>query len=70
MTLVRMIAEYVERAVHFDRMAAVETDSKLKQSVEQQAAAYRKLAEKRAIEIKLAPINLPAVIPPKKGGPP
>ena len=66
----KLVAEYLERAVHFARMAAEESDPKLKASLEQQALAYRKLADKRAAEIKLPPVNLPAVPPPKGDGTP
>jgi hypothetical protein len=62
---VKLVAEYLEQVIHFERMAAEATDPKLKESLKQQANAYRKLAEKRASELKLPPINLPAVIPPK-----
>jgi hypothetical protein len=37
---VRMIAEYLENAFKFERMAAEETDPKLKANLEKQAAAY------------------------------
>ena len=45
-----MLAEYLESAVKFEQMAAHEKDPKLKADFEKQAAAYRKLAEKRAKE--------------------
>ena len=51
-------------------MAAEAADPKLKESLREQAIAYHKLAEKRAAEIKLPPVNLPAVPTPKGGGPP
>jgi hypothetical protein len=63
---VKLVAEYLAEAVKFDRMAAEATDPKLKQSLQDQAAAYRKLAEKRAADLKLPPINRPAVSAPKK----
>jgi hypothetical protein len=44
----KMLAEYLENAVKFEQMAAHEVDTKLKADFERQAAAYRKLAEKRA----------------------
>lgn len=44
----KMLAEYLESAVKFEQMAAHEKDPKLKADFERQAAAYRKLAEKRA----------------------
>ena len=48
---VKMIAEYLEHALSFERMAAHEKDSKLKAEFEKQAEAYRRLATKRAHEI-------------------
>ena len=43
-----MIAEYLEHALQFERMAADETNPDLKESLTKQAQAYRKLAEERA----------------------
>jgi len=60
-----MVAEYLEHALQFERMAAQEADPKLRTSFEAQAAAYRKLAEKRARELKLPPVNLPVPAPKK-----
>jgi hypothetical protein len=45
---VKMIAEYLEDAIKFDRLAAKEPVSGLKTSFEKQAVAYRKLAAQRA----------------------
>jgi hypothetical protein len=67
---VEIVAEHLEQAVQFELMASGERDPKLKDLLRQQALAYRKLAEKRAASLKLPPINLPAVVPPKKDGPP
>ena len=44
----KLIAEYLDIAIKFECLAAVEPPSKLKKSFERQAAAYRKLAAKRA----------------------
>jgi hypothetical protein len=55
----KVVAEYLEQAFNFDRMAAEATDPALKESFQKQADAYRKLAEKRAAQ--LPPVNLPAV---------
>jgi hypothetical protein len=63
--IVKMIAEYLERALHFERMAAHEADPQLRASLTAQAVAYRELAEKRAAELKLPPVN-PGVPAPKK----
>jgi hypothetical protein len=51
----KMLAEYLDSAIKFETMAAVETDAKLKAQFEKQAVAYRKLAEKRAMEYGLKP---------------
>jgi hypothetical protein len=44
----KMIVEYMEKAINFERMAAGEKDAKLKAQLEAQAKAYRKLAKERA----------------------
>jgi ABC-type Zn uptake system ZnuABC Zn-binding protein ZnuA len=49
----KMLAEYLDSALRFEQMAAHEKDPKLKADFEKQAAAYRKLAEKRAKEYGL-----------------
>jgi len=48
-----MLAEYLEKAIAFERMAADENDARLKADLEKQAAAYRKLAVQRAKQYKL-----------------
>jgi hypothetical protein len=52
---VKMIAEYLEHALQFERMAAEESDAKLKADLEKQAKAYRKLAGERASKLGLPP---------------
>jgi hypothetical protein len=49
----KMLAEYLEKALTFERLAADEKDAKLKASLEKQAASYRKLAAERAKKYKL-----------------
>jgi hypothetical protein len=49
----KMLAEYLEKAIQFETMAAQEKDPKLKAELEKQAHAYRKLTERRAKEYKL-----------------
>ena len=44
----KMISEYLETALRFERRAAAEPASGLKASFEKQAVAYRKLAAQRA----------------------
>ena len=43
-----MIAEYLEHALQFERLASAEQNPSLKANLEKQAAAYRKLAGERA----------------------
>jgi hypothetical protein len=43
-----MIAEYLEKATDFERMASEATDPQLKTALTTQATAYRKLAAERA----------------------
>jgi hypothetical protein len=66
----KLVTEYLEQAVQFDRMAAEADDPKLKGSLQKQAIAYRKLAEKRATELKLPPINMPLPSPNRNDGAP
>ena len=49
----KMIAEYLEHAVQFESMAAEATDPALKTRLLEQASAYRKLAEERAVRLKI-----------------
>jgi hypothetical protein len=50
-----MIAEYLEHALQFERMAADEKNPELKTNLDKQAAAYRKLAAERANKLGLQP---------------
>jgi hypothetical protein len=54
----KLVTEYLERAVHFERLAAAEKDPAVKEQMKKQAEAYHKLAAKRAAEM-----NMP--LPPK-----
>ena len=49
----KMLAEYLEKAISFERMASAETDPKLRADLEQQGRAYRQLATERARQIEL-----------------
>jgi hypothetical protein len=49
----KMLADYLERASNFERMAADEHNPQMKAAFERQAADYRKLAAKRAKELGL-----------------
>ena len=55
----KLLTEYLERAVTLERMAADEPDSTFKTQLLAQAAAYRKLAAKRAEDYGLPPPSVP-----------
>jgi hypothetical protein len=44
----KKIAEYLEHAHNFERLAASEEDPKKKKQLQEQANAYHKLAQRRA----------------------
>jgi hypothetical protein len=50
---VKMIAEYREHALQFERLANETDDVALKKQMLKQAAEYRKLAEKRAVILRV-----------------
>jgi hypothetical protein len=56
----KMLTEHLERALEFEQLAASETNETFKAQLLQQAASYRKLAEKRAAEY-----GLPMPSPPE-----
>ena len=60
----QLLSEYLDRAVNLERLAANEPDSGFKNQLLEQAAAYRKLAIKRAQELGLPPPSPPE---PTKG---
>ena len=47
----KLVTEYLERALHFERLAAAETNPAAKKQMHEQATAYHKLAKKRATEM-------------------
>jgi hypothetical protein len=49
----KMLAEYFEKALNFERMAAEEKDANLKANLDRLATAYRKLALGRAKELNV-----------------
>jgi hypothetical protein len=49
----KMLADYLEKAITFERMAAEEKDANLKANLDRLAAAYRKLAIGRAKELNV-----------------
>jgi len=46
--IMKMVAEYLEHAIQFEKMAAEAREPALKESFVTQALAYRKLAAERA----------------------
>ena len=52
---VKMLAEYLEHALEFERMAAREQNPEIKAQLEKQAEAYRKLAIGRAKALGMEP---------------
>ncbi|MCJ9700172.1 hypothetical protein [Bradyrhizobium sp. SHOUNA76] len=55
----KLLTEYLERAIQLEKLAASESDSAFKSQLLEQAAAYRKLAAKRAREYGLPPPSPP-----------
>lgn len=49
----KMIAEYLEHALHFEQMAAETADEKLKEALLAQARDYHKMAAERARRLQL-----------------
>jgi hypothetical protein len=56
----KLLTEYLERAVNLERLAANESDSKFRAELLNQAAAYRKMAAIRAEQY-----GLPSPSPPE-----
>ncbi len=53
----KMITEYLQHALAFERLAADEQKPELKNEFEKQGAAYRRLAEERAKRLGLEPLS-------------
>jgi len=53
----KMVAEYLEKALNFEQLAAHEKDDELKANLLAQAQAYRKLAADRALKEPLTPLK-------------
>jgi hypothetical protein len=54
-----MIAEYLEHAITFERMASEADDPALREQLLRQASEYRNLAEDRADRLELSKLLLP-----------
>jgi hypothetical protein len=57
----KLLTEYLERAVNLERLAAGEQDSEFKAELLNQAESYRKLAAKRAEQYGLPPPSPPEI---------
>ncbi|MCP3395462.1 hypothetical protein NLM27_42955 [Bradyrhizobium sp. CCGB12] len=57
----KLLTEYLERAVQLEGLAAHEPNSAFKSQLLQQAGAYRKLAGKRAKDYGLPPPSPPEI---------
>jgi hypothetical protein len=57
----KLLTEYLERAINLERLAASEQDSKFKTELLNQARAYRKMAAKRAEQYGLPPPSPPEI---------
>jgi hypothetical protein len=55
----QLLTEYLEHALQFERLAAQESNPKLKAQFESQACAYRKLSADRAERYGLPPPSPP-----------
>ena len=51
----KLVAEYLDNALAFERIAATEKNPALRSEFEKEAAAYRRLAARRAIDLGLEP---------------
>jgi hypothetical protein len=51
----KMVAEYLEKALSFEQLAALEANESRKAELLKQANAYRKLAAERALREPLKP---------------
>jgi hypothetical protein len=57
----KLLTEYLERAVNLERLAEGEQDESFRAQLLGQAAAYRRLAAKRAQEYGLPPPSAPEI---------
>lgn len=49
----KIVAEYLDKAIHFEQMAAQEKNAQLKAELLAEAKAYRKFAAERAVRENL-----------------
>ena len=55
----KLVAEYLENAHHFERLADAEKNPDLKQRLQEQARAYHKLAKLRATNLGVPVKDVP-----------
>jgi hypothetical protein len=65
----KLLTEYLEHALQFERLAAEETNPEIKAQFEGQAAAYRKLVVERAAKYGLPPPSEPELQDVSRGKP-
>jgi hypothetical protein len=58
----KLLGEYLEHALQFERLAADEDNPKLKAQLESQARAYRKLAAERATKLGWPAPSVPTLV--------
>jgi hypothetical protein len=58
----KLLTEYLEHALQFERLAAEESNPELRAQFESQAAAYRKLVAERTERYGLPPQSQPEAI--------
>jgi hypothetical protein len=58
---VKLLTEYLDRAINLERLASSEQDSQFKTRLLNQASAYRKLAARRAEKYGLPPPSPPEI---------
>ena len=62
MSTLKLVAEYMRDVILFEQMASRETDPERKEALEKQVKALRKLADNRAKELGLAPLEPPPLL--------
>ena len=62
MSNLKLVAEYMREFILFEQMTSRETDPERKEALEKQAKAFRKLADNRAKELGLAPLEPPPLL--------
>ena len=61
MDALKLVAEHIRDAILFEQMASRETNPDRKETLQRQAKAHRKLADERAKELGLTPLDPPSL---------